>query len=123
MEEIANTLSSKSFRLAHLYGLPKTHKATLSMRPILSGTGTYNHKLAKWLEEKLKPLSIKEYTITDAFDFHDEAQNLSVNEDDILVSYNVTALFTNVLLAETINIIVNKAFADDWFNETYRLNL
>ena len=72
-EEIANTLSPKSFRLAHLYGLPKSHKATLSMRPILSGTGTYNHKLAKWLEEKLKPLSIKEYTITDAFDFHDEA--------------------------------------------------
>jgi len=32
--------SPKSSRLAHLYGLPKTHKATLSMRPILSATGT-----------------------------------------------------------------------------------
>ena len=122
-EEIANTLSPKSSRLAHLYGLPKTHKATLSMRPILSATGTYNHKLAKWLEEKLKPLSINEYTITDAFDFADEIRNLSVNEDDILVSYDVTALFTNVPLDETINILVNKAFADDWFNKTYRLNL
>ena len=67
-QKIASTLSPKSSQLAHLYGLPKTHKATLSMRPILSGTGTYNHKLAKWLEEKLKPLSINEYTITDAFD-------------------------------------------------------
>ena len=122
-EEIANTLSPKSSRLAHLYGLPKTHKATLSMRPILSATGTYNHKLAKWLEEKLKPLSINEYTITDAFDFADEVRNLSVNEDDILVSYDVTALFTNVPLDETINILVNKAFADDWFNKTYGLNL
>lgn len=71
-EEIADTLSPKSSRLAHLYGLPKTHKATLSMRPILSATGTYNYKLAKWLEEKLKPLSINEYTITDAFVFADE---------------------------------------------------
>ena len=122
-EEIANTLSPKSSRLAHLYGLPKTHKATLSMRPILSATGTYNHKLAKWLEEKLKPFSINEYTITDAFDFADEVRNLSVNEDDILVSYDVTALFTNVPLDETINILVNKAFADDWFNKTYGLNL
>ena len=78
-EEIANTLSPKSSRLAHLYGLPKTHKATLSMRPILSATGTYNYKLAKWLEEKLKRLSINEYTITDAFDFADEIRNLSVN--------------------------------------------
>ena len=28
-EEIANSLSPKSSRLTHLYGLPKTHKATL----------------------------------------------------------------------------------------------
>ena len=56
-EEIVNTLSPKSSRLAHLYGLPKAHKVTLSMRPILSATGTYNQKLAKWPEEKLKPLS------------------------------------------------------------------
>ena len=66
-EDIANSLSPKSSRLAHLYGLPKTHKAKLSMRPILSATGTYNFNLAKWLEEKLKPLSVNEYTITDAF--------------------------------------------------------
>ena len=59
------------------------------MKPILSATRTYSHKLAKWLEEKLKPLSINEYTITNAFDFADEIPNLSVNEDDILVSYDV----------------------------------
>ena len=93
------------------------------MRPILYATGTYNYKLAKWLERKLKLLSINEYTIIDAFDFADELRNLSVNEDDTLVSYDVTALFTNVPLDETINILVNKAFTDDWFNKTYGLNL
>ena len=46
-QEIATLLSPKSSRLAHLYGLPKTHKANLSMRPILSATGTYNFNLAK----------------------------------------------------------------------------
>ena len=50
-------------------------------------------------------------------------RNLSINEDDILVSYDVTALFTNVPLDETINIFVNKAFMDDWFNKTYGLKL
>ena len=39
-EDIATSLSPRSSRLAHLYGLPKTHKANLSMRPISS---------AKWL--------------------------------------------------------------------------
>jgi len=64
-EEIANTLTLKSSNFAHLYGLAKTHKATLSMRPVSSATGTYNYKLAKWFEEKLKPVSINEYTIND----------------------------------------------------------
>ena len=33
-ENIATSLSPKSLRLAHLYGLPKTHKTKLSMTPI-----------------------------------------------------------------------------------------
>ena len=53
----------------------------------------------------------------------DEVRNLSVIEDDILVSYDVTALFINVPLDETILILVNKAFGDDWFNESCGLNL
>ena len=79
--------------------------------------------MAKWLEEKLKTLSVNEYTITDAFEFADEIRSIPMNEEDILVSYDVTALFTNVPLSETINILVDKAFTNDWFNETYDLNL
>ena len=55
-KHIADTVCLKGSRLAHLYGLPKTHKERLAMRPILSATGTYNYTLAKWLNEKLKPL-------------------------------------------------------------------
>ena len=46
-----------------------------------------------------------------------------VLEDDILVSYDVTSLFTNVPVQETIRILVEKAFTDNWFNSTYDLNL
>ncbi|PFX34113.1 Glucose-6-phosphate translocase [Stylophora pistillata] len=110
-------------RLAHLYGLPKTHKENLSMRPILSATGTYNYALAKWLDDKLKPLSSNRYTISDTFSFADEIQNLVIDENDILVSYDVTSLFTNVPLQETIEIIAEKAFADNWFNTTHDLSI
>ena len=68
-KEIADSVCKKSSRLAHLCGLPKTHKERLAMRPILSATDTYNYPLAKWLDEKLKPLSINEYTISDIFQF------------------------------------------------------
>ena len=93
------------------------------MRPILLATGTYNYNLAKWLEQRLKPLSLNEYTITDAFAFADEIRTHTMSETDILVSYDVTALFTNVPLDETIKLLVKKAFTDDWFNKTYGLNL
>ena len=93
------------------------------MRPILSATNTYNYALAKWLEEKLKPLSTNAYMISDIFQFSEDIRNISVDADHILVSYDVTALFTNVPAHETIGILAEKAFAGNWFNNTYDLNL
>ena len=39
-----------------------------------------------------------------------------------LVSY-VSSLFTNVPLTETIQLLANRAFTNNWFNTTYDLNL
>ena len=120
---IAHSIRLKGSRLAHLYGLPKTHKEKVAMRLILSATHTYNYALAKWLDEKLKPLSCNQYTVKDTFEFVNEVQSLEINRGDILVSYDVTSLFTNVPLDETIQILADKAIHDDWFNKTHELNL
>ena len=93
------------------------------MRPILSATGTYNYKLAKWLDEKLKPLSTNEHTLGDIFSFADDLQEMEISDHGILVSYDVSALFTNVPVDETIGILARKAFKDDWFNKEYNLNI
>ena len=66
---------------------------------------------------------MNQYTIDDALGFSKEIRKHPVLEDDILVSYEVTSLFTNVPVQETINILVDKAFTDNWFNSTYDLNL
>ena len=120
---IADTVCPTGSRLAHLYGLPKTHKENLAMRPILSAKQTYNYALAKWLDAKLKPLSLNRYTVTDIFEFANEIQNMEIANGDILVSYDVSSLFTNVPLDETIEILANRAFTNNWFNVTYDLNL
>ena len=122
-KSIADKICGSGSRLAHLYGLPKIHKENLSMRPILSPTGTYNHALSKWLDEKLKPLSINRFTITDTFAFATEMKKTKLNEEDILVSFDVSSLFTNVPLDETITILAKKAFTENWFNEIYDLNI
>ena len=107
-KSIADSLCPKGSRLAHLYGLPKTHKPELSMRPILSATNTYNYPLAKWMKEKLKPLSTNAYTISNIFQFSEDIRNIPVDADHILVSYDVTALFTNVPAHQTIGILAEK---------------
>ena len=46
-----------------------------------------------------------------------------MSDHDILVSYDVSALFTNVPVDETIAILARKAFQHDWFNKEYNLNI
>ena len=122
-KDVADIICPKGSRLAHLYGLPKTHKPELAMRPILSATGTYNFKLAKWLDEKLKPISINEFTISDLLRFSEELRKNENVDGEILVSYDVSSLFTNVPVDETIEILVQKAFHEEWFNNKYNLAL
>ena len=93
------------------------------MRPILSTTNTYNFALTKWLANKLKPLSINQYTITDTFELINEVHGLTINNGDMLASFDVCSLLTNVPLEETIHILADKAFMNDWFNVTHGLNL
>ena len=90
---------------------------------MLSATGTYNYKLAKWLDGKLKPLSVNDQTINDIFSFADDLYEMKIDKQDILVSYDVSSLFTNVPVDETIEILAEKAFKDDWFNKEYNLNI
>ncbi|XP_068720446.1 uncharacterized protein [Montipora capricornis] len=49
-----------------------------------------------------------------------EIQQFKLDENVFLVSYDVTALFTNVPLDKTIHILANKAFKD---NKTHNMNI
>ena len=61
--------------------------------------------------------------MTETYQFVNEIQDLVINNGDILVSYDITLLFTYLPLEETISILADKAFTDDWFNKTHELNL
>ncbi|XP_068684732.1 uncharacterized protein [Montipora foliosa] len=120
-DKIAKTVLAKGSNLAHLNGLPKTQKPQLAMRPILSAVGTYNYKLAKPLHEKLKPLSINRYTISNILEFAEHLATSKVTENTIMASYDVTALFTNIPVDKTIDILIAKVFQNNWFNVTHNL--
>ena len=89
-----------------MYGVPKIHKQDLPLRPILSMTGSAQHQLAQWLRSVIDPvLSLySTYSISDPFTFADKVKTFNVPSSVFLCSYGVCSLFTNVPLAETIEI-------------------
>ena len=83
----------------------------------------YNYKLAKWLDEKLKPLFVNDHAINDIFLFANELHEMEINEHDPLVSYDVFSLLTNIPVNETFESTAERAFESNWFNEEHSLNI
>ena len=92
-----------------MYGLSKIHKQYVPFRPIVSSINTYNYKLASFLVNVLKPISSNSHTVQSSFSFSNWIQ-ANQNYNAVMCSYDVTSLFTNVPLDETINISLNKLY-------------
>jgi hypothetical protein len=76
-----------------LYGLPKVHKEGFSMRPIISSIGTYNYKLAKYLDSLIKPLLENDrFMLKDSFEFVNNNSKVK-NNNLYMVSVDVESLF------------------------------
>ena len=103
--------------VARAYGLPKIHKLKsktdkLKVRPIVSSIKTYNYELSSFLAQLLQPCINKEYCADDTFTFVQEIKQVSSN-NKFMVSYDVTSLFTNIPLHETIDIAVEVIFKNN----------
>ena len=99
---------------ACIYGTPKMHKFSSidsfpKLRPIVSSIGTFNYNLACFLCDLLSPLVPNDYSCNDTFSFVSQIKNANLSKH-FLVSYDVTSLFTNIPLQETIDIAINLLF-------------
>lgn len=96
-----------------MYGLPKTHKSNVPLRPILSMVGSAYHKVAKWIARYLEPVSLLYggNCIRDSFTFADTIRNVDLDESEIsMCSFDISSLFTNVPVQETIEICANELY-------------
>ena len=97
-----------------IYGTPKMHKFSFSdsfpkLRPIISSIGTFNYNLSRFLCDLLSPLGPNDYSCKDTFSFVSQIKNANLSKK-FLVFYNVTSLFTNIPLQETVDIAINLIF-------------
>ena len=119
-ERTYNELYPTGTRIGILYGLPKIHKSSIPLRPILSSINHYSYKIAKFFIPSLTPISTSSFVIKDSFSFVQELLNSDINSDSVVMaSFDVTSLFTNIPVDETIEIIANHIFASCMYFEGF----
>ena len=91
-------LSFASATLPYMYGLVKTHKPNNPVRPIISSIGSITYRLSKYLVHLLNPIigTISNSNVKNNVDLVDRLNNLNLNFDFKIVSFDVTSLFTKV---------------------------
>ena len=95
------------------YGLPKVHKASAPLRPIVASRGSITYGVARYVADILSPLVGKNgYALKNSEDMVNSLSNCTLQEDDILVSFDVTALFTKVPVDKSVEIIHDRLTRD-----------
>ena len=100
---IYDALRPTGLQRPRMYGLPKTPKEGTPLRPILSMTDSSHHELGKWLAGLLRPVLERflSHCISDLFTFAKTMQNLDIDLNVFMCSFDVSSLFTNVPLDKT----------------------
>ena len=77
-------------------------------------TGSSQHELGKWLAGLFKPVleRFSPHCISDSFTFAKTMQNLDIDPNVFMCSFDVSSLITNVPLDKTIK-IYSEALYDD----------
>ena len=89
-----------------IYGLPKVYKPEVLLRPIVSCNGSLTYQLSKYITSNTSSLASK----TDSFVkksryFVKMMRDVCIEKDEMLVSFDVSCLFTNVPVGENVKVI------------------
>ncbi|XP_064477770.1 uncharacterized protein LOC135391440 [Ornithodoros turicata] len=90
-------LFSSDASISRAYGLPNVHKPECPLRPIVSFIGSPTHNLSKFLVQLITPVTEKSgLTVRNSSEFVELTRELTMDHDDVMVSFDAVSLFTNV---------------------------
>ena len=91
-----------------LYALPKIHKEGNKMRPIVSNINSPLENISKWLVDEFNQLPrFPCFEIKNSFELVKKLENVELQDNEILVSFDVSALFPSVPIGKTLEILKN----------------
>ena len=102
------------------YGTAKVHKLKIGerlkeliVRPILSNIETATYETTKYFNTLLTTLTKSQYIILSTDDFIQKINSERIPKGFKMISFDVKNLFTNVLLHQTIEIILSKVYQEN----------
>ena len=109
-----NELNPSGSQPPRIYGLPKMHKPEIPLRPIVSCIRSQSYHLSKFITSLIFPLEGKTSThMKNSKHFLEALQGVQVAEDELLVSFDISSLFTNVSINRSIQVIQRKLEQDN----------
>ena len=92
----------------------KVYKPDVRLRPVVASQGSPTYKLAKYLAEILKPrVGKSEHHVVNSKEFAAKIEQTKLGEDEILVSFDIVSLFTNVPVDKACSIAKKRLLLDD----------
>ena len=89
------------------YGQPKIHKPGVPIRPIVSYSGSLLYNLNKYIANILKAYVRDENNnAKNSTTFSNYIRNVPIEDDEIMVSFDVTSLYTNIPIIHVLNISI-----------------
>ena len=97
---VYDKLRPSGSQLPRIYGLPKIPKPDVPLRPIVSCINSPTYRLSQHISALISPLAGHTETAV-----KNSAAKRRVTQDELLVSFDVSSLFTNVPVPEAVEVI------------------
>ena len=105
-----NQLKPRGSQAPRMYGLAKVHKANTPLRPIVSMPGSAYQNVAKQVADWLS--HVPECRINSSTQIVNSLlKNTHLQEDECLISFDVSSLYTNVPVKEAIQVCCDLLFS------------
>ena len=107
-EEEAIYLFRDNPKISNFYTLPKIHTKDNSGRPLVNSIGSITERLPEFLDENIKHLAklVPSY-IKDTTYFLTLLQDINIEDTDLLVTIDVSSLYTNIIHDEGLEAMKN----------------
>ena len=111
-------------QIPRMKGQPKIHKEGNPLREIVDSIGSVYKEVDKHIAKIIKPLrGNTEYVVKNSQHFIETVKDIKLEEDETLVSYDVTALYPSVPQEEAIRIIKEELEKDKKLKERTKMTV